>query len=140
MPIISKEGRASISKSNKKRWENDEWRKRVSANISKAVKKNPIDRFHKMYTIDEETGCWNWNRSTNNMGYGWFWTGNKNATAHRWHWQHVHKHILPLDLFVCHHCDNPLCVNPFHMFIGTRYENLTDSRKKGRRLHLRRPK
>ena len=53
-----------------------------------------------------------------------------NRRAHRLAWTLVHGD--PGDLFVCHHCDTPLCVRPDHLFLGTAADNLADMRAKGR--------
>jgi len=108
-------------------------------NISTAVSKSNerrkvpvIERFRKMYTVDEKTGCWNWNRGCSNSGYGTFYSGNKPVNPHRWYWQYINERTLPRHLLVCHKCDNRRCVNPNHMFIGTAKDNMQDSTKKGR--------
>ena len=135
---LSEKGKEQLIKNLDKRWDNPNYIEQMSAKVSKKKeewwKKNklpPIERFHKLYTIDEETGCWNWNSA--NSGYGIFWVDNENVNAHRWYWQYLKKQTLPSDLYVCHHCDNPPCVNPDHMFIGTNSDNQLDAIKKGRR-------
>ncbi len=87
-----------------------------------------IDRF----TLDERTSCWNWNGSLTNKGYGVAHYKNHRITAHR-----LSAHLwlrMPLDDKRCvlHHCDNPRCFNPKHLFIGTRSENMLDCSSKGR--------
>ena len=123
------------SKAQKKNWSDPKYKKKLSAKLTEKWKKRkvlPIERFKKMYIVDEETGCWNWNGGTTTVGYGIFWADNKNTLAHRWYWQYLNKQILPRNLFVCHHCDNQACVNPDHFFIGSGKDNMQDALKKGR--------
>lgn len=73
-------------------------------------------------------GCWEWNGDRDSCGYGMFtaaYLGFKDAKAHRVMYQ-LHVGPLPGGLFVRHKCDNPPCVNPAHLIIGTVLENARD--------------
>jgi hypothetical protein len=63
-------------------------------------------------------------------GYGLFLMG-KNKRAHRITYE-IANGPIDLGLYICHHCDNPSCVNPAHLFAGTQYDNMQDSIAKGR--------
>lgn len=80
-------------------------------------------------------GCWEWQGATNSMGYGRLSNGDgkpKTLLAHRVAWQCVRGRI-PKGMCVCHRCDNPLCVRPSHLFLGTRGDNMRDMYAKGRK-------
>lgn len=81
--------------------------------------------------VDTSGVCWNWTAATNNMGYGVFGIDRGLVYAHRFAYSLVHGDI-PEGLFVCHHCDNPRCVKPRHLFVGTQGDNMRDSVAKGR--------
>lgn len=83
-------------------------------------------------------GCWLWQASKRNQGYGAFvWTDDSGKTihgrAHRFSWELANGPI-PGDLCALHKCDAPACVNPAHMFIGTKADNNADMVKGRRRV------
>lgn len=74
-----------------------------------------------------EDGCWEWMGVRNDAGYGQY----RNEGAHRRAFQKFYRKY-PGRLLVCHHCDNPPCVRPHHLFLGTIADNNRDRDTKGR--------
>jgi hypothetical protein len=74
--------------------------------------------------------CWEWNGCKHTKGYGLFWGYKKQTRAHRISWLLTNGD--PGKFWVLHHCDNPSCVNPSHLFLGTHDDNMQDRNKKER--------
>jgi len=85
-------------------------------------------RFNRFW-VARESGCHEWTGYKTSLGYGMFWLG-KVVSAHRAAWM-LHKGEPPTK-HVCHSCDNPSCVNPDHLFLGTHQDNMRDMRAKSR--------
>lgn len=77
------------------------------------------------------TGCWAWSGGTDKDGYGFLRFRGRRVKAHRLAWELLHGPI-PQGMFVLHRCDNPPCVRPDHLFLGTNDDNMADMAKKGR--------
>lgn len=81
-----------------------------------------------------DNGCWIFEGLRHEDGYGKVFSGSKYVGAHRYSWMY-HKGGIPDGLSVLHKCDNPPCVNPDHLFLGTQLDNILDMRRKGRESH-----
>lgn len=99
-------------------------------------------RFEQRVAQIPFSDCWYWAGSSNNHGYGVLsiydknnWRIRKDYGAHRISYQ-IHVGAIPKNALVCHHCDNRLCVNPSHLFLGSPSDNMQDKVKKNRQARL----
>ena len=83
--------------------------------------------------VDTDGECWEWTARRYPTGYGSFYHSPENpvAYAHRVSWE-LHFGPIPAEMWVCHLCDNPPCVRPDHLFLGSRQDNIADMWGKAR--------
>lgn len=100
------------------------WSERKGRNMRTAQ-----ERFEAKF--EKGDGCWNWKAGKQRDGYGQFRFAGRHQRAHRVSWM-LYVGEIPDNLQVLHHCDNPSCVNPSHLFLGTIADNAHDRDSKGR--------
>lgn len=98
---------------------------------------NTINRFWSK--VNKTDSCWNWTAAQDRCGYGVYSVRENNKITalktHRLSYSLTNGPI-PKDMFVCHHCDNPVCVRPDHLFLGTHSDNMKDKINKNRHRHM----
>lgn len=92
-----------------------------------------MDRFWQK--VEKTEGCWNWKGAKHVKGYGAFRYNNRMGRAHRASYE-MFCGPIPDGMLVLHKCDNPSCVNPDHLFLGTNSDNMADKVAKGREAHV----
>lgn len=91
------------------------------------------DKIRFWQKVDKSGDCWEWLACKVRGGYGQFWLNDRHVYSHRISWT-MHFGEIPNKMEVCHKCDNPGCVNPSHLFLGTHSDNMNDAYDKGRRI------
>jgi len=91
--------------------------------------KTALQRFKSK--VNTSGSCHTWTGSVDDSGYGTFRFNGKTHKAHRVAWR-IYFGPIPDGLCVCHSCDNPPCVNPDHLWLGTNTDNIHDKERKGR--------
>jgi hypothetical protein len=95
------------------------------------VKSPPFKRLMSGYELDVETGCWLWMKTKYRNGYGWLKVFGKNFLAHRYSYE-LHKGPIQEGMEVMHTCDNPACINPNHLEMGTHTQNMRGAAERNR--------
>lgn len=91
------------------------------------------DRFWKYVDKRGQDECWPWLGSkSGTKGYGTMWCNGRSRRATQLSIELATCEPFPAGMMACHHCDNPVCVNPAHLFIGTARDNTRDALAKGR--------
>lgn len=93
-----------------------------------------VEHFWSKVDVREEDECWEWRGGKDSDGYGGVRVGNRDYRAHRYSWM-INYGDIPKNFLVCHKCDNPPCINPKHLFLGTHKDNVNDMISKGRRIY-----
>lgn len=88
--------------------------------------------FDRKYAPSSKDGCWNWIGAKSGNGYGVSSINGVQMYAHRAQYERWNRTTIGSGLVVMHSCDNPSCVNPFHLSVGTQKQNLEDAKNKGR--------
>jgi hypothetical protein len=108
------------------------WRERMNPAALRAQKRaiQRVENFWKK--VNKTESCWIWTGAKNKKGYGSFGVqANKTMSAHRFAWRWAYGEV-PDNMQILHRCDNPSCVNPNHLFLGTNLDNVLDRENKGR--------
>jgi hypothetical protein len=99
---------------------------------SREARYSDTARFLEKVSVESDSECWLWQSYKRDNGYGLFWFNGKLVRAHRFSYSLFYQIPLDPEEVLCHRCDEKLCVNPHHMFVGTRADNVRDMREKGR--------
>lgn len=99
--------------------------------MRKITKTEFPDHFWGKVRIKGKNECWEWKNPKSRNDYISFRILGRTTSCHRISWELTFG-AIPSGLFVLHHCDNPICVNPNHLFLGTQTDNMRDKMEKGR--------
>lgn len=92
---------------------------------------NTKARFLEKVNVQNDDACWEWIATKNKRGYGSFWHKTRMIGAHRASYL-LFRGNIPNGMHVLHKCDNPSCVNPNHLYLGSHQDNMTDKKLRGR--------
>jgi hypothetical protein len=97
----------------------------------RTISEKQRNRFNSKWMPEPYSGCWIWTGDIHADGYGLIKCNGRRLFAHRHSWR-LHHGEIPPGMCILHKCDTPACVNPKHLFYGSRTDNITDCVNKGR--------
>ena len=114
----------------------------IVSKVANQYTKNPIPLEERFWSMVNKNGpvqehcpelgnCWIWTGCKSHNGYGMITVNGSSKRIHRASWE-IHNGPIPEGMLICHHCDNPPCVRPDHLFLGTTQNNVDDKFNKGR--------
>lgn len=122
-----------------KYWEKAKYCSQACAGLAwskKAIEnRKPIAAVFEKW-FQQTNGCWDWQGGLDKDGYGAFSYAGKTYKAHRMALE-LQGIKIPKGHYVCHHCDNPSCVNPDHLYVGTPADNVRDMMQRNRHWRQR---
>ena len=92
-------------------------------------------RMHDYFNTGEWWECWEWQGAITSAGYGMLGVGRRgegNVLAHRLSYEMFTGETIPAGMDLCHRCNNRRCVNPHHLYVGTRKDNMQQAKREGR--------
>lgn len=99
--------------------------------LSEPARQITVNRFWARFTENGPNDCWPWMGSKWHFGHGRLYSFGLDFRAHRLSYE-LFEGDIPAGLCVCHHCDNPGCVNPNHLYLGDKTQNTADRDRRGR--------
>ena len=109
----------------------DHWRLGAKRELPAYSDEAALKRFWSKVARVDGDGCWEWQARRSDRGYGQFTRRGVFHSTHRFSWE-AHYGDIPEGLYVCHHCDNPPCVRPAHLFLGDHSLNAWDASLKAK--------
>ncbi len=103
---------------------------KININALRMYIENKVNRSYNSNDLCDLNECWKWNKTVDRK-YGLLYFNNNKGIAHRISYI-IKNGYIPKDMIVCHKCDNPPCINPNHLFVGTYSDNAKDAVTKGR--------
>lgn len=102
--------------------------------VVETIPEHIVRRFWDLVDVRGDDECWEWRGARRGRGYGVSNTDHLPVDTHRLAWEYYNGQEIPKGMLVCHHCDNPPCCNPHHLFLGTHQDNADDKVRKNRQL------
>lgn len=106
--------------------------KSISTKLIGRIEGEDLKRFKEGFREVAEVECWNWSKAKSGAGYGLCYINQEVVLAHRVAWALHHAKEIPEGMVIRHSCDNPACVNPAHLVVGSQRDNIRDAIQRGR--------